>query len=316
MEVTRYNPEAGLETVTLPPAQPDQPTPGPVEPVSPDAGNEQLQGSAPAPEPAPEEVPAGQGGFQQRIRTLVTQRNTLREENAMLRAQVAMAQRPQMQPPVAPTQPMQSSPQYQPGQGEPRYDQYGGDSEQYWRDLARYQAEQVYVVASQRERDQRDAEARQALDRDVAARIEEGHTHYGDFDETIAYLDARIPEPLIAGPIKAYLAASPAGHVTLNYLAKHPEALAELLDRNATGVRKYLDALDGQLSRGSGRGQPPARQTPPGPLGGLAAQTQPVRPLNGSGGVAAPASDPAAIANRGGPGSFKAYAESRGYKLR
>jgi len=257
-------------------------------------------------------VPAGQGGFQQRIRTLVTQRNTLREENATLRAQVAMYHS-QVQAPAPPTQPAPSSPQPS-GRGEPRYDQYNGDSEQYWRDLARYQAEQVYVVQSQREREQRDADARQALDREVAARIEEGHTHYGDFDETIAYLDARIPEPLIAGPIKAYLAASPASHITLNYLAKHPDALAELLDRNSVGVRKYLDVLDAKL-RGAGS-QSVTRTPPSGPLAGLAGQPPPVRPLNGSGGVQAPATDPAAIANRGGPGSFKAYAESRGYKLR
>jgi len=335
MTMETYSREQGIHRVEVPTSTSPEPTPAPpvapAEPTTQPVEGETPPGSAPAtPEAPPEpqesdgrepDVPAGQGGFQRRIKTLVTQRNSLRDENAMLRAQVAMLQQGQGQSlPTAP--PQQSAPQpQQPVQrqpGEPRYEDYNGDSERYWRDLARYQARQEFEQARQAEEQARAQQDQQALSERVGARILEGQARYADFEETLHYLDASIPHQLIQEAVLPFVADSELGPAMLDYLAKHPEAIEELTERTPQGARKYLTSLESKLKPVPRQHpSPPNPQPPqPQPQGGLQGHMPPVRPLTGGNGAGyVPSSDPADIAQRGGQGSFREYVAARGYNL-
>ena len=316
MEVTTYDRERGLIPVE---AAPPAPVVEPTQPADAAPGDGAVQpDSALAPdETAPassgeETPPAGQGGFQQRIKALTRQKYEMRSqldqkdlEIARLRAQVAMPQTQRLPVPASPPQPQPSS-----MSDEPRWDTYNGDSERYWRDLAAHQAKQVVVDVVKTERQRWEAEQQQAQQRPLLeqanARLDDGHVKFDDFDETLTYLSYHIPQDYREGPLIQFLAEDVRGAEVCDYLAKHPDALQELNDRKPAGVVRYLKRLSTQLE---GSAPPPSRTAPAVPP--VVATLPPVRPLAGTGHTGVPSDNPRDIAERGG--SMRDYMRSRGY---
>ena len=333
MAITTFSRTEGQHDITLPPPSSAPVSEPPVAPAPPVAETAPLvDAGETAPASAPEladssletsealgEEPGtparSDGGFQRRIKALVTQRNAERQareqearEAAVLRAKVELLETQLSSRGSAPATPATPPAASAEPSGRPQLDAYD-THEAFVEALADWKAAQRIDAAFR----ERDAQAQQAQQQRVHAtvgqRIEEGQIKYEDFDTVLANPAARIRPELLHSVVGDVVAAAPNGADVLYHLGTHPDVVAELNERTPAGAHRFLRALSAQLAAPPGN-PPPA--SPPAPSAPPRARPPALQPLTGNAASVPIRTDAASIAEQGG--SLLDYAKSRGYR--
>lgn len=204
-----------------------------------------------------------------RIRKLVAERNTERDENARLRAQIDVLMQQAQQPKVAdqtPAQPQDDDPQ-------PNQDDYVGDYGKYLEDRSAWASRQAVKKAwsdlqkeAQKAHQKQTANAREAeVVTQARALADKGREEFEDFEEVAG--DPHLP---VTEAMTAAMLASEIGHQVQYHLGSNPEEAARISQLNPVQQVREMALLEASLSTPKAK---PRKKTTSAP--------EPIKPVGG-----------------------------------
>ena len=203
-----------------------------------------------------------------RIRKLVAERNTERDENARLRAQIDVLMQQAQQPKAAeqtPAQPQDDDPQ-------PQQDQYT-DYAQYLEDRSKWASRQevkaTWAALQKQAQETQQKQTAQARETEVVTQAKalfaKGLEEFEDFEEVAA--DPSLP---VTEAMTSAMLASEIGHQVQYHLGNHPEEAARISQLNPVQQVREMALLEASLSAPKAK---PRKKTTSAP--------EPIKPVGG-----------------------------------